>query len=321
MRKLESISVEITKLCNFRCKFCYASSNINTEKEMIVTDEMIHRVVSEAKKNELKKITITGGEPLVNKELFIRVVEAFFYAGIAINLNTNISLFTDDICELYKKYIGSEFYVFTSLLSPNPETCNNIIGVPNGYESIIRGIECCKRNGLKISLNFTISKENSNDIKLIPDFVSKYNIDRVSISRVIPPSYDRNENKNMLSSKDVCLIADTLVDIHSNLGIPVTSSHPLPLCVIGDDRKYDIIEGTMCRSGVNYCAVNLVTGNVFACSQENKVYGNIYEISLYDCWKEMSRQREYYNLAEKCIDCRLLSRCGGECKWSACTIC
>lgn len=321
MSSLESMSIEITKSCNFKCKFCYASSNFKPVKEPYVTNEMIQHVVSEVKKNNLKKITITGGEPLVNKELFTRVAKAFCDAGITINLNTNISLFDDEICNLYKQYIGSDFYVFTSLLSPKRETCNSIIGVPNGYESIINGIECCKKNGIKVSLNFTISKDNSSDVFLIPDFVKKHNIDRVSISRVIPPSYNRNDVKNILPIDDVKLIADTLVDIHSCLGIPVTSSHPLPLCVIGEDRKYDVIEGTMCKTGVNYCAVNLVTGNVIACSQENKSYGNIYKTSLYDCWKEMSKQRKHYNLADKCIDCPLLTRCGGECKWSACTIC
>lgn len=321
MNCLESMSVEITKSCNFKCKFCYASSNICSTNERYITDDMIQRVVSEAQKNNLKKITITGGEPLVKKELFLRVVKAFFNAGITINLNTNISLFDDEMCKIYKEYIGPEFYVFTSLLSPHEETCNSIIDIPDGYKSIVRGIECCKRNGIKVSLNFTISKDNSSDIFLIPDFVEKYHVDRVSISRVIPPTYNRDDEKNILTPDDVKLIADTLVDIHSRFNIPVTSSHPLPLCVIGKDSKYDVIEGTVCRTGVNYCAVNLVTGEVIACSQENKSYGNIYETSLYDCWKKMSKGRKYYNLADKCINCPLLSRCGGECKWSVCTIC
>lgn len=101
-----------------------------------------------------------------------------------------------------------------------------------------------------------------------------------------PPAFNRDDEKNILTPDDVKLIADTIVDIHSRFNISVTSLHPLPLCVIGKDSKYDVIDGTICRTGVNYCAVNLVTGEVIACSQENRSYSNIYETSLYDCWKK-----------------------------------
>lgn len=319
--RLESMSIEITKRCNFRCNFCYASSNKALAKEEYISDEKIEHLINEIKINKLAKVTITGGEPLFEHELFLRIIQKLHANGITINLNTNISLMTDEIAEEIKKYIGSEFYVFTSLLSADEVTCDSITGVTGSYKRVVDGIRCCKRNGLKVSVNFTISRDNVKDLSLIEGFVNEHNIDRVSISRVIPPSYERNLERDVLTESEIQCIADTLVSLNNKYGISVTSSHPLPLCVIGDDKKYDVIESQRCRTGSRYCAVNLLSGNVFACSQENKSYGNIYEQSLYDCWLSMKDEHGLLNLAEKCRNCRLLERCGGECIWSVCTVC
>lgn len=319
--RLESMSIEITKKCNFRCRFCYASSNHPLLEEKTITDEMIDRVIGEIKKNELVKVTITGGEPLFDHDLFLRILKRLHESNIIINLNTNISLMTDEIAQEIREYIGEEFYIFTSLLSPNEKTCEKVTGIKGSYRKVIEGIKCCKRNGLKTSVNFTISRDNVDDLDLIKPFVKQYGIERVSISRVIPPSYDRDSKNNMLSEREIKKIADILVDINTELAIPVTSSHPLPLCVIGQDCKYDIIESQRCRTGLRYCAMNLVTGNVFACSQENKIYGNIYDEDLHECWLRMKDEHGLLNLAEKCRECDLLTQCGGECRWSACAIC
>ncbi len=319
--KLESMSIEITKRCNFRCNFCYANSNKTPENEDYISDEKIDRLISEIRENGLKKVTITGGEPLFEHELFLRMLKRMKENNITINLNTNISLMTDQIAREIKEYIGTEFYVFTSLLSADEKTCDSITGIPGSYKRVIEGIRCCKRNGLKVSVNFTISRDNVKDLVLIDEFVNKYDIERVSISRVIPPSYERNLDRDVLTEEEITQIANTLVMLNSKYGISVTSSHPLPLCVIGNHKKYDVIESQRCRTGVRYCAVNLPTGNVFACSQENKNYGNIYIQSLYDCWLRMKDEHGLKNLAEKCQKCNLLDRCGGECRWSACTVC
>ena len=319
--RLESMSIEITKRCNFRCNFCYAGSNKTLARESYISDDKIDRLIHEIKANNLTKVTITGGEPLFEHELFLRILKKLYENGITINLNTNISLMTDQIAQEIKEYIGAEFYIFTSLLSADENTCDSITGIPGSYKRVIEGIRCCKRNGLKVSVNFTISRDNVKDLVLIDDFVRWHDLKRVSISRVIPPTYERDLERDVLTEEEITQIADTLVLLNRKYGISVASSHPLPLCVIGNDEKYDVIESQMCRTGLRYCAVNLLTGNVFACSQENVNYGNIYEQSLYDCWLAMKDKHGIHNLAEKCQTCNLLSRCGGECRWSDCTVC
>lgn len=317
----DGLCVETTKRCNFRCRFCYASSNRSVPAEPRVTDEMIERVASEVRRNNLAKVTISGGEPLIDRELLMRVLRAMRKTGAAINLNTNLSLITDDLAEELTEYLDPETYAFTSLLSPVEERCDAVTGVSGSWRRVLNGIETCRGRNIPVSVNFTISRDNVCDVEAIEGFASKYAVDRVSISQVIPPSYDRDSETNRLRPDEIKRIADALVGIHERLGIPVASSHPLPLCVIGDDGKYDAIESAMCRTGWNYCAVSLFSGRVFACSQEEKDYGNIYEDPLAECLMRMRPDHGIENLAEKCRNCSLLRRCGGECRWSSCGSC
>lgn len=318
---LESITIELTKKCNFRCKFCFASSNKIVSDEKYITDDKLDRIVEQIKENELKKVTITGGEPFADPELFERLLEKLYTNNICINLNTNLSLISEQNINLIEQYIEKDFYLFTSLLSPVSTKCDEMTGVKGSFQSITSAIELCKSHRLKLSVNFTISKENVSDVSSIKEFARKNNIDRISISVVIPPVYDRESYQNELSNDEIIRIADTLVDIHEDLGISVATSHPIPLCIIGRNSKYGVIESQRCRTGYNYCALNLHSGNIFACSQEAKDYGNIYEEDLKDIVSRMQAEHADMNLNRKCQVCELLVECGGTCKWSGCGLC
>jgi molybdenum cofactor biosynthesis enzyme MoaA len=72
--RLKSMSIEITKRCNFRCNFCFANSNKTPVKEDYISDDKINRLIHEIKENKLVKVTITGGEPLFEHELFLTMI-------------------------------------------------------------------------------------------------------------------------------------------------------------------------------------------------------------------------------------------------------
>lgn len=318
---LESMTIELTKKCNFRCKFCFASSNKYVSKEQYIADDKLDRIIEQIKENALKKVTITGGEPFADPELFERLVSKLYNNNICINLNTNLSLINEQNINLIEQYIEKDFYLFTSLLSPVATRCDEMTGIKGSFLSITRAIVLCKDHNLKLSVNFTISKDNKADISNIKEFARMNSIDRISISIVIPPVYDRKKYQNELSNDEIISIADTLVEIHNDLGISVATSHPIPLCIIGKNSKYDVIESQRCRTGYNYCALNLHNGSVFACSQEEKNYGNIYEEDLKDIVARMKIEHPDMNLNGKCQMCELLSSCGGTCKWSGCVLC
>ena len=60
-----TVYIELTHKCNFKCKHCYA--NCPQPKEM--TFEQVKHLSKILKKEGFKKILLTGGEPLLIKDI------------------------------------------------------------------------------------------------------------------------------------------------------------------------------------------------------------------------------------------------------------
>ncbi|SCZ05152.1 GTP 3',8-cyclase MoaA [Alkaliphilus peptidifermentans] len=76
-RKINYMRISITDLCNLRCQYCMPEvgiSNKKFHKDMLSFEEII-TVVREAATLGINKIRITGGEPLVKKEI-IKLIES-----------------------------------------------------------------------------------------------------------------------------------------------------------------------------------------------------------------------------------------------------
>lgn len=315
---LEYATIEITKRCNFMCRFCFAGSNRATTEPIMITTNHLEHIMSELLAEGVSKVTLTGGEPLMDQDTLIWFFRELARHHIAINLNTNLSLLNSSVLDEYIRCGGKNTYIFTSLLSPDKTTCDYMTGIKGSFEQIVNGINLCHRKGIKLSVNFTLDQENFRDLELIPVFAKQHQLERVSISQVIPPYYNRDGKEYLLLCEQLKAIAETLVSIHEELLIPVASSHPIPLCVVGDDPRYEAIEVEQCRTGTRYLAINLRTGDVFACSQEHRIYGNIFEESLHTCWQRMRPNYGLKLLKPRCRNCGMLNKCGGECIWNGC---
>lgn len=73
--------------CNFNCPFCYNSSLINNDADEVITEEEFFEYLGR-RKGILDGVAITGGEPLLHKEIveFIRKIKAL---GFKVKLDTN----------------------------------------------------------------------------------------------------------------------------------------------------------------------------------------------------------------------------------------
>ena len=76
-----------TQGCNFNCSFCHNSSLIDVNKEGNITEAEIFEYL-EKRKNILEAVCITGGEPLLQKDIkdFIKKVKDL---GYLVKVDTN----------------------------------------------------------------------------------------------------------------------------------------------------------------------------------------------------------------------------------------
>lgn len=204
--------------------------------------------------------------------------------------------------------------LFVSLPSLDENSCDQITGVPGSYRKIIRGIEICENANIEIGINIVYSAYSVCNADKIISFLNKHSkISHVSISPVIPPEYDRGNNKFVLTNDDLINVKDTLLAVEQKTNVSVGSSIPLPLCIVGTEllnRNHT----SMCIAGRAHCTIDLITGSVNACSHLDNNSCNIYKDGLKECWKHLANWRDDSLLNEECRDCKHLSICSGECR-------
>ena len=99
-RPIRDIRVSITDRCNFRCVYCmpkefFGSNHAFLERQQLLSFEEIKRVVQAFVANGVKKVRITGGEPMVRRNLPELIEALSDIEGVQdLSMTTNASLLT-----------------------------------------------------------------------------------------------------------------------------------------------------------------------------------------------------------------------------------
>ena len=69
-REITYMRVSVTELCNLRCRYCMPEDGVckKSHEEMLTEDEMIQAIEAAASLG-IRKLRITGGEPLIKKNI------------------------------------------------------------------------------------------------------------------------------------------------------------------------------------------------------------------------------------------------------------
>lgn len=316
------VDIVLNQDCNHKCVHCYNPWRDQCSKKLEYgTENTIHNIdiiASELKAANVWSAILTGGEPLLHPELLFHCIEKLSEFDVSMSINTNLTLITSEIIDtLLEKYKWNNI-ILTSLPSLNEKLCDEITHANGSYRRIVDAIDLCVNKGLRVGINTVITKKNIGDLVEYVAFVQKHKIEYVSISIVIPPSYDVENMDYYLEDNDIILIADTLLKLQSETGIEIGSVTPLPLCILKDADKYMPVLATTCLAGVSKCSIDATSGEVFACAHEENGYGNILTDGLQMCWDRMADWSKNNHLTEECRDCKWLFICGGECRMMKC---
>ena len=87
----DNLRVSVTDRCNIRCFYCMPDTGVKFEaREQLLTFEEIERFVSIAARLGVRKVRLTGGEPLLRKNLSTLVRKLSAIEGIEdLALTTN----------------------------------------------------------------------------------------------------------------------------------------------------------------------------------------------------------------------------------------
>lgn len=169
-RPLRDIRISVIDRCNFRCQYCMPAELFGPDfvflpKSELLTYEEIHRVANTFIQLGVEKIRLTGGEPLLRKDLPVLVKMLSNISGLKdIALTTNGVLLPKYAVQLKEAGLKR---VNVSLDSLNDELFGEINGRNVGIGPVLKGIEAAKSAGLGVKINMVV-KKGLNDSEIIP---------------------------------------------------------------------------------------------------------------------------------------------------------
>jgi len=165
-RKIDTLRISVTDRCNFNCLYCRSRDFKFSKRKEILSYEEIIEIVKIFLKLGIEKIRITGGEPLLRKNIIFLLNEVSKFSQLQdLSITTNGFYLSDFISEIKKTNFRR---INISLDTLKRERFKFITGI-DGFEKVIRGIEKGIREGLKIKINVVVLK-NINDDEIL-DFL------------------------------------------------------------------------------------------------------------------------------------------------------
>jgi cyclic pyranopterin phosphate synthase len=153
-RKIDYLRISITDRCNLRCVYCMPPEGIELfERDRILTFEEMERFSRVAVNLGVRKIKLTGGEPLVRKGVVSFIASLKEIEGLEdLSLTTN-GIFLEDLAEDLKA--SGLDRVNISLDSLDQERYREITR-GGDLKRVLRGINKALEIGLKVKINTVV---------------------------------------------------------------------------------------------------------------------------------------------------------------------
>ncbi len=164
-RGLRDLRISVTDRCNFRCPYCmprelFGADHAFLPRAELLSFEEIARLVRVFAALGVTKIRLTGGEPLLRRDLAVLVAEIAATPGISdLALTTNGSLLSAQAEALAAAGLHR---ITVSLDSLDPELFQQLADSRVGVETVLEGIAAASGAGLPVKLN-TVLRKGVND--------------------------------------------------------------------------------------------------------------------------------------------------------------
>ena len=315
----------ITNKCNLRCSHCYQDSytdqsDLSLDELKGIADKIF---LTMAKWNKKGDISVTGGEPLIKKELFPLLNYLNDSDDISrLDVLCNGILITNEVAQHLKK-IRKLNNVQVSLDGATPAIHDKIRGAGT-FEKALKGIRILVNHGIDVKVMFTLQQLNKDEIPALIDLVIHEKISGLTIERMVPTGSGRDKKNSMLSPQE---LKKTFQYISDRADLEYRNGHNLqvlkyrPLWINIDPCRANIASGTkpheelgaVCSIGYDGLCI-MPDASVLACRRLPIIIGNLKLDSIEKIWFEselLCQIRDKGNLKGKCENCEHVPRCSG----------
>jgi len=240
------LRISLVERCNLRCFYCMPAEGVQlTPKSHIMTYEEIYEIAKTFVKNGVTKIRLTGGEPLIRKDIPF-VLEKLASLPVELSMTTN-AVIVHKFIDILKQYRVNNLNV--SLDSLKRERFEKMT-LRDHFEIVYNNILLLVKEGFNVKINVVLMK-GENDDEII-DFINltkklpvsirfiefmPFDGNKWNLSKMVSYNEVMKHVKNTFKEQDVLRLQDAPNDTSKNYKISgfkgsfaVISSVTNPFC-------------------------------------------------------------------------------------------
>jgi radical SAM protein with 4Fe4S-binding SPASM domain len=314
------ISWNLTRLCNLRCRHCYIEAGRVRKGELrgeLSTEECLRVVDEIAEVNPNALLILTGGEPLLRRDVF----EIARYAsdrGLWVVVGTNGVLLTPEL--VHRMTDAGIRGVSLSLDALDPATHDRFRGVEGAWANTVEGSRLLNEAGLPFIVQTTVGRHNLHEIEAIARMACELGARVFNLYFLVPTG--RGAYVSDIGPDEYEAVMHRLRAIQEEFrGRMLVNSKCAPhyqRVLYEHDPNSPFLKtfgagAGGCPAGTHYCGIR-PTGEVTPCPYLPVYGGNLRERSFREIWERSEvfvRIRERTALGGRCGACEFRAVCGG----------
>jgi SynChlorMet cassette radical SAM/SPASM protein ScmF len=318
---LASLYLYISDQCNLSCRHCWISPGYSESVTRGIPLEHLKKTILEAKTIGLQSVKLTGGEPLLYRD--INALLTFLASeDIVVIIESNGTLFERPILETLRLCQVDQISV--SLDAATKEIHDEMRGVKGGFDRTLKGLRLLSEYEFNFQIIMTLQRKNSQEIQGVVSLAKELGAGSLKINHLIPCGRGERifRNRENLSPDELILLYQTVERERSSYGnLDVIFDLPVALRSIEDIKRRGIIE---CRI-LNILGI-LANGDFSICGIGQTIdelrMGNLYQDSIVEIWQNHRILIDLRNslptqLKGVCGACLFKFQCLGACRANA----
>lgn len=300
------LSWNLTKRCNLRCAHCYLDAGEAGRGELS-TEEAL-RVVEQCARAGTELLIISGGEPLMRKDLF-QIAGHASSLGVAVVLGTNGTLITEETIRRIQEAGVQGLGV--SLDSTDANKHDTFRGVTGAWARAVVGIHRSIKAGIPVLVQSTATPWNYHEI---PDLISfAAGLGATGFTLYFLVCTGRGEKLTDITPAQYERALASLVDAQGKYpGMLLRAKCAPQLQRIARLAGSGLAASAGCLAGTHYGRIT-PEGDVTPCPYLPLTVGNVKHTELAQIWATSPLLRQFRSppLGGRCGVCDYRKECGG----------
>ncbi len=331
--KLQLVAWEITRSCNLFCAHCRASADDSQYSDEMTTEECC-RLIDQILDVGRPIIILTGGEPLIRKDVF-QIAQYAVSRGLRVVMGTNGTLITKEVASQMKAIPVSR--VGISLDFPVANLQDDFRGKTGAFDAVMTGIANAKQAGVEVQINCTLTRLNVIYLDKVLSLALEVGAVAFHPFLLVPTGRGKGLESVELSPQEYEQTLNWIYDKQQELGDRIffkPTDAPHYLRIVAQRGKVAVENTTSssqntvssarrghpanaitrgCLAGTGFCVISH-QGKVKGCGYLDVEAGDVKKQTFSQIWADsplFNRLRDISDIKGKCGICEYKRICGG----------